>query len=246
MSEIVLRILVADDELLARKRLLRLLGAIDAVTVVGECEDGPAVLERVRQGGVDVVLLDIDMPGLSGLEALELMPEATRPVIVLSTAHSEHAIAAFDLGATDYLLKPVEAARLLRALSRARERLGERGGRAPDVGGRAVARLAIATKNGIELVDPARVSHAVLEGELVTIVTLDGELLSDEPLADLLARLPAERFERVHRRALLNLEHVTRLEPAASGGYVAHMRSGHAVEVSRQAARDLRRRLGVR
>lgn len=241
-----LRVLVADDELVARMRLLRLLGAIDDVTVCGECEDGPAVVARVKQGGVDVVLLDVQMPGHDGLEALDLMPE-DRPLIVFCTAHSEHAVAAFERGAVDYLLKPIEALRLKKALARARERLATQRATVPQrVDARPFDRLAIPTKGGIELVDPDRISHAILEGELVSIVTDSGAFLSDDPLAELHARLPEASFVRVHRRAILNLAHLARLEPLPSGGYLAHTRGGHVVEISRQVARDLRRRLGLR
>jgi two-component system LytT family response regulator len=248
-----MRVLVADDELLARRRLLRLLAAMEGVTLAGECETGAAVLERLRAKDVDVVLLDIHMPGLSGLEALELLPE-DGPIVVLCTAHPDHAVEAFELGAADYVMKPVEAGRLKKALGRARERLRARRGspspaaasHAPEHAPRPLDRLAVPTRHGIVLLDPRAVSHAVLDGELVSVVTDGATYLSDDSLADLQERLPRDLFERVHRRAILNLEHVDRLEPLETGGFVAHTRGGHAVEVSRQAARELRRRLKVR
>jgi two-component system LytT family response regulator len=249
-----MRVLVADDELLARKRLLRLLAAMEGIAIAGECESGEAMLERVKAGDVDVVLLDIHMPGLSGLEAAPLLPE-DGPVIVLCTAHPDHAVEAFELGAADYVMKPVEAGRLKKALARAKARLAARrdhqsahtetqtGARTE---ARSLARLAIPTRQGIVLLDPRSVSHAVLDGELVTVTTDDGTYLSDSSLGDLQERLPHDSFERVHRRAILNLEHVVRLEPLETGGFLAHTRGGHSVEVSRQAARELRRRLGLR
>jgi two-component system LytT family response regulator len=109
-----------------------------------------------------------------------------------------------------------------------------------------VERLAIPTRQGIVLLDPAEVSHAVLENELVTLHTARGALVADFSLQELAERLPAGRFERVHRRAIVNFAEVVRLEPLESGGFIARMRDGTGVEVSRQAARDLRRRLGVR
>ncbi len=246
-----MRVLVADDELLARRRLLRLLGAMEGVTIAGECEAGDAVLERLKARDIDVVLLDIHMPGLSGLEALELLPE-DGPIVVLCTAHPDHAVEAFELGAADYVMKPVEAGRLKKALARAKERvLARRPGSmpappTPESAPRALDRLAVPTRQGIVLLDPRVVSHAVLEGELVSVVTEGGTYLSDDTLADLQERLPRDLFARVHRRAILNLEHVGRLEPTETGGFVAHTRGGDAVEVSRQAARELRRRLKVR
>jgi two-component system LytT family response regulator len=245
MSE-PLRVLIADDELLARRRLARLLGAMPDVLVAGECEDAESVLARARAGDVDVVLLDIQMPGLSGMDALQLWPRGG-PQVIFCTAFADHAVAAFDAEAVDYLLKPVEPARLARALQRARMRLRSVPESPETIAPRApVSRLALPTRSGIVLVDPGDVSHAVLDGELVTVYTRHGDYLCDASLQDLESRLPAGRFERVHRRALLNLEHVVRLEPVETGGYIARTARGHAVEISRQTARDLRRRLGLR
>jgi two-component system LytT family response regulator len=247
-----LRVLVADDEAIARKRLVRLLAAMPDVTVAGECADAHEVLERVRAGDIDAVLLDIQMPELSGIEALQLFP-ADGPVVIFCTAHTAHAVTAFDLGAIDYLLKPIEAARLRKALDRARDRDARR--RYADELARfksrseqekPLDRLALPTRQGIVLLDPLTVSHAELDGELVTVHTADAQYLSALSLQELESRLPGERFARVHRRALVNLEHVVRLEPNEVGGYTARTRNGSAVEISRQAARELRRRLGLR
>jgi two-component system, LytTR family, response regulator len=247
-----LRVLIADDEAIARKRLVRLLAAMPDVSVVGECADAHEVLARVRGGGVDVVLLDVQMPELSGIEALQLFP-ADGPVVIFCTAHTAHAVAAFDVGAIDYLLKPIEAARLRKALERARDRdarrrYGEELARFKASGAqdRPLDRLALPTRQGIVLLDPLTVSHAELDGELVTVHTADAQYLSALSLQELESRLPGERFARVHRRALVNLEHVVRLEPNEVGGYTARTRNGRAVEISRQAARDLRKRLGLR
>ncbi len=245
-----LRVLIADDELLARKRLSRLLTAIPDTEVCGEAADADAVLAAVRAGGVDVVLLDIHMPGLSGLDALALMPE-TGPRVILCTAHAEHAVQAFEHGAVDYVLKPVEPARLQKALERVRSRgaavpPASHATKAPNPMPRSLGRLPIPTRQGIVLVDTEGISHAALEDELVTVFTTQGDFLTDFTLNELVEKLPSEHFHRVHRRALLNLTHVARLEPLDTGGYLARTLRGHAVEVSRQSARELRRMLGLR
>ena len=237
-----MRVLIADDESVARKRLLRLLGAMPGVEVVGECASGEEVLQRVAADAPDVLLLDVQMPGLTGIEAKALLPEGG-PYVIFATAHPEHAVDAFDVGAVDYLLKPIEAPRLARALDRARKFLEARAPKA--AGGDALARLPIATRKGIVLVDPADVSHAIFDGSLVSVHTRGGVLLTDTSLQELGERLPPETFERVHRRAILNLQMVERLEPLETGGYVAKTVLGEAVQVSRQAARKLRRRLGL-
>lgn len=240
-----LKVLIADDEQLARARLSRLLGAMEDVTVVGEAKDGEEVLTKVRAGGIDVVLLDVQMPKLTGVEAMALWPP-DGPWVVFCTAHAEHAVKAFEIDAVDYLLKPVEPERLKRALDKARQRETRETFSAAVKKHQAIPRLPVQTRQGVVLLDPSSVTHAVLEGELVTVHTKDTQFLTDYSLNDLEQRLPAGRFERVHRRALLNLEAVARLEPLETGGYLARTHSGHSVEVSRQAARDLRKRLGLR
>lgn len=240
-----LKVLVADDEQLARARLVRLLSALEDVEVVGEARDGDEVLARVRQGGIDVVLLDIQMPRLTGAEALAVWPP-NGPLVIFCTAHAEHAVQAFADGAIDYLLKPVEAQRLQKAMQRARERDARRVFTEALGRSRGFDRLAVTTRQGVVLVDPGTVTHAVLEDELVTLHTATTSYLTDFTLQELQARLPAGRFERVHRKALLNLEAVARLEPLETGGYLARTHGGAAVEVSRQAARELRKRLGLR
>jgi two-component system LytT family response regulator len=260
-AERPLQVLVVDDEAIARRRLMRLLQSVPDVRLCGECADADEALERVRAGGVDVVLLDIQMPGLSGLDVLGLLPD-DGPVVIFCTAHAEHAVAAFDVGAVDYLLKPVEVGRLRKALERARQadqrrrflteaarhrnpgRGPERNGdRAPDG---LPPRLPLETRQGIVLLAPEEISHAELDGALVTVHTTRGAFLCDLPLQELAERLTPHGFLRVHRRALLNLAKVARLEPNETGGFVARTADGQAVEVSRQAARDLRRRLGLR
>lgn len=232
-----MRVLIADDEALARKRLTRLCSAIQGVEIVGECQDGEQVLERVAKGDVELVLLDIHMPNLSGLDALALLPE-DGPRVVFTTAHAEHALAAFEHGAADYVLKPVEAGRLAKAIERVRVQLGARAG---SNGG--LDKLPIETRKGLLLLDPSELSHAIIQGELVDLHTDRGVLSTDLRLADLEKRLP--HLERVHRRALVDLSRIERLESQPTGGYVAHMKDGSRVAISRASARVLRRRLGL-
>jgi two-component system, LytTR family, response regulator len=241
---LALRVLVCDDELVARKRAARLLSEQADVEVVAECASGGEVLARLAADDVDLVVLDINMPGMTGIETALRMPE-DRPYLIFLTAHPEHAVEAFDLGATDYLLKPVDDARLKKALDRARRQLDAPVRRDPRDGAAPLARLAITTKTGVVLLGPDEVTHAVFDGQLVTVHTRDRAILSDATLQELEDRLSASHFERVHRRAIVNLLHVERLEPVLSGGYVARVAGGKTVDVSRQAARKLRRRLGI-
>ncbi|MDB4933113.1 MAG: ypdB [Labilithrix sp.] len=251
---IPLRVLVCDDELMARKRVLRLLGELPGIEASFECESGEQVLAKLREEDVDVAILDINMPGLSGLETVMQMPE-DRPYVIFLTAHPEHAVQAFDVGAVDYLLKPVDDARLAKALTRARQSLdgaparGDRDREGGELVATKTSKLAIATHDGAALVSPADVTHATFDGALVTVHTAARSILTDDTLQDLeskLGSLAGGPFERVHRRAIVNLDHVDRLESVDSGGYVACLSTGKRVDVSRQSARRLRRRLGLR
>lgn len=229
-----LRVLIADDELMARKRLQRLLGGVPDVEVVGEAVDGTEVLALLRDGlACDLVLLDVQMPNLTGVETLGLLG-ADRPQVVFTTAHADYAIPAFDGGATDYLLKPIEAARLVRALDRVRERLANRtDAREPS------RRVAVPTRKGVVLMAPDDLGHAAIDGESVVLHTRKGRFYKDFRLGELERRFPT--LLRVHRQALVNVDRIDRLEDADSGGYVAVLDDGARIQVSRQVARQLRR-----
>jgi two-component system LytT family response regulator len=244
MSDRVLRVLLVDDELMARRRLRRLLSAMADVEVVAECESAEAALVQLDSLDVDVALLDIQMPGRSGLEVSQVAAEWGVEV-VFTTAHPEHAAAAFDRGVADYVLKPIEEARLALALSRVRQRLATVEPVGGPVSPAPPARLALTVRGEVRLLDPATISHAELDGPLVTVWVGNEALLTDLSIQELARRLPAGQFERVHRRVLVNLSRVERLKPQPSGGYLATTTSGHEVPVSRQSARLLRRRLGI-
>lgn len=243
MSQEHLRVLIADDEALARQRLLRLLAGVPQVKVVAECANGHEVLRAISEAQADVLLLDIRMPELSGLETRALLPDDA-PYVIFTTAHSEHAIEAFDVGADDYLLKPIEAGRLKRALDRASLRLKPVAVPVAAVPA-ALGRLPVQTARGVVLLGADELSHAELAGPLLSLHTSRGTLLADFSLQHLQDLLPDPRFWRVHRRALVNLDYVERLEAQGSGGYLAHMQGGARVPVSRQAGRRLRRALGL-
>ncbi|TNE89804.1 MAG: response regulator transcription factor [Deltaproteobacteria bacterium] len=227
-----LRVLIADDERLARDRMVRLLGALD-VRVVAACPDGQALLDALETERVDAVFLDLEMPGLRGDEVAELLG-SEGPLLVFATAHSQHAVDAFAQGAVDYLLKPFSRDRLQQAVERLRTRL------TPIPSGD--TRLALPTARGLRLLDPEDVRWCGIDGESVVVHTGEGEVFSSLRLTELERRLPA-CFRRVHRRALVNLDRVVELLDTPIGGYRARFDDGSEVEVSRAAARRLRREL---
>jgi len=239
-----LRVLVADDEMIARRRLIRLLGDIGDVEVAAEAEDGAEALRLVAEGEFDIVFLDLHMPLVDGWTALRLLPRGG-PQVIFVTAHPDRAVASFDAEVADYVLKPVEAERLGRAVARARARCeAEKPAPARAPQSRS-PRVALETAKGVLLLSPDEITHAIVEGESVEIHGDRGVLFTDLRLADLEKKLPDPPFERVHRRSLLNLDRVVRLEPLASGGYLAHTELGGVVDVSRKSARLLRKRFGL-
>lgn len=239
----VLRVLVADDELMARKRMRRLLSSIAGVQLVAEATSGDDTLVQLDSIDIDLAFLDIQMPGRSGLELTELAAELGVEV-VFTTAHPEHAAEAFDKGVADYILKPVQEKRLAMAIDRVRQRLSVSG--TSRVSGQAIRdRLALSVGGELRLVDPSEISHAEIDGELVTVWIGKEGILTDLSLQQIERKLPQGQFERVHRRALVNLAKILRLKPQPSGGYLAVTTDGHEVPVSRQSARLLRRRLGI-
>ena len=246
-----MKVLVVDDEPLARRRLVRMLRRLPGVEVAGEAADGEQALERIHALAPDVVLLDIRMPGLDGMSL------ATRgrdlPPIVFTTAHDEYAVRAFEANAVDYLLKPVEAARLEAALAKVErlraahdpERLAqllrevlERGESTPG------PRLTARAGNTIRVFDPEEVTRIRAAGHYAVFRHENREFVLDESLSALEDKLASRGFVRVHRAEIVNLRHVRALR-LEEGGTVVVLSDGQVAPVSRRLVPDLKRHLGI-
>ena len=238
-----MRILVVDDERLARERLIRLLAHQPGVDVVGEASDGLAALEAIKSLKPDAVLLDIQMPGLTGMEVAAALPPGTTPAIVFVTAYDQYAVRAFELNAVDYLMKPVEEDRLCHALNRLRGREVR-----PPSGAlfadQPLQRLVGKHLNRLHVLPTDTIEAFVTSDELVFAVTANGRFLIERTLRDLELLLPRDKFARVHKQTIVNLEKLAVLEPIAKGGATARLRCGEIIEISRRYAHDLRQSLG--
>lgn len=227
-----MRVLVVDDEPIARARIVRLLRRLEDVEVVGEAENGQEALRLAAELAPDVMLLDVEMPGLDGLAVAET-PGV--PPVVFTTAHREHAVHAFDADAVDYLLKPIQEERLARALERVRERAS----RVP-----AEPWRLIVTDGSLKRFVDARQVDCFTSDQKYVVFRLDGEeLITRESLDALEARLAPLGFLRASRGALVRRDAI-RAWDAAGGGTLV-LDGGERVPVSRRAAPVIRAALGI-
>jgi two-component system LytT family response regulator len=243
------KILVVDDEPLARKRLVRMLGEIADVSISGEAGDAESALAKIRSGRPDLVLLDIRMPGVTGLELAASSDDL--PAIVFTTAYDQYALDAFEVSAVDYLLKPIQRERLERAIDKARGRAGtldasrielllSRLDRAPEPV-RSHARSGTATR----IFDAAEVTRIQASEKYAIFQHAGREYVLDESLNTLEERLGSLGFLRVHRSELVNLEAV-RVVHSEDGATEVELSDGQRVPVSRRATITLKERLGIR
>ncbi len=246
--DVRVRTLVADDEPVARSGLRRLLSGYDWIDVVGEAVHGLDAVQAINTHRPELVFLDIQMPGLLGTEVLTRIVH--QPVIVFTTAHAQHAVTAFELGAVDYLLKPFGATRLATTLDRVRAALGEPAShtaleRIGDVFGTGpMTRLFVRVGGAIVPVPVSSITWFEADGDYVTAHTDRGRHVLTVSLGQLEARLDPKRFVRIHRAHIVNLDAVIAFRRHGKGGMTAEMRGGHQLAVSRSKAQELRR-LGV-
>src|SRR5688572_6036609 len=252
-----LRTVVVDDEQLARDELCFLLSKIDDVEVVAQAANGVEALDVIEEHGPDLVLLDVQMPGLTGFEvARRLLKGGFESHLVFVTAYDQHAIEAFDVNAVDYILKPVESERLETAIERVRKRVQpERGAARPSgadldrllqaLGGRNSLREQLAVKVGDRflLITADEVVHASVEDDVITVVTNSLSGTSNyRTLDELQARLDPGVFWRVHRSHLVNINKIKEIVPWFSRNFLLRMKDAKATEipVSRAQTKRLR------
>ncbi|MEM0964093.1 MAG: LytTR family DNA-binding domain-containing protein [Bacteroidota bacterium] len=244
-----LRVLLVDDEPPARSLLSELLQPIDDVEVVGTASGGREAVEAIvaqAEAGTpfDAIFLDVQMPDLDGFGVLAALAARLDdlPAVVFATAFDRHAVGAFETGAVDYLLKPVTRSRLLTAVDRLRQRTA-----LPSDDARAIAegiapgRLLVRAGDRLVAVAVDDIVWVEAEGNYARLHTQGRPLLAGVGIGEVEARLPSDRFARVHRSAIVALGAVRQLESDGSGGYEALLDGGHRVRVSRTYAEQFRR-----
>lgn len=248
-----IRTLIVDDEPLARERLSALLAPRIDVAVVGECGDGKSAVRLIKKEAPDLVLLDIQLPELDGFEILEAVPAEKLPAIIFVTAYDRFAVKAFEVHAVDYLLKPIEANRLNRALERMlsqrlhrefdpRARLLEFMQTLQTQGGRA-NRILLRSGSEITCLKPSEIDWVESAGNYACFHIGTQTRITRETMNAVECQLASYNFVRIHRTAIVNLERVRRLRPLHYGDYEIELRDGTKLPMSRTYREAAVRRL---
>ena len=264
-ADATIRALIVDDEPLARERLRGLLDDRPDVAVIGEAEDGLAAVEAIREQVPNLVFLDVQMPGLNGIDVIEEVGREQMPVTVFVTAYDQYAIKAFDLAAVDYLLKPFDDERFEQAFERARDRIADQDTdaisrrllrmlqekdpslledeTAPDEP--FLERIAVQGRGKARIVSVDDITHITADGSYAELHTADGTHVIRERMKALAARLDPADFVRVHRSAIVRLDEVELILRSGGGNYAVRLEDGTTVSVSRGRIEELQERLGV-
>ena len=245
----VIRVVIVDDEPLARERLRTLLAGEARVEVVGECAGGAQAVADITRLRPDVVFLDVQMPDVDGFDVVAQLGDEC-PAVVFATAYDEFALRAFDANAVDYLLKPIGPERLHVTLERARVRAGRPPGEQLGVSVDSLVglagndgrreRLSVRTGNRIAIVRTADVVRAEAADNYVRLYTRRGEHLYRATMSEMMAMLGADRFVRIHRSAIVNVNEVDYLEPWGLGEYQFVLSDGTRLLSSRRYRQTIR------
>ena len=245
-----MKALIVDDEPISRHILREGLEVFPEVVIVGEAADGRDALKSIAKLQPDLVFLDLQMPVMSGFEVVQNLREPPLPIIVIVTAFDQYAIQAFDAGAIDYLLKPVSEARLRTTVERARHLLGKPGEIAARVEkvAASVQRSGVPTSRKVVgrcgedyfVLDLDEVLAFQAERELVWIITSQQRLLSSQTLRAIEERITEPRFQRVHRNAIVNVNHVNKMSPLSSQRWLITLSNGLQLQASKRRVHKIR------
>jgi two-component system LytT family response regulator len=245
-----IRVLIIEDEAPARELIKYMLKERADIEVVGECADGFCGATQIKEKHPDLIFLDIQMPKLTGFELLEVLDE--KPEVIFTTAFDQYAIRAFELNAVDYLLKPYSKERFDSALAKAVSRIGKET-QEPDRVEKLVTavteaegyltRIVFRKGAGIKIIPLNLISYLASEDDYVMIYYSEGKALKPKTMKYYEDHLPPSLFMRVHRSFMVNIEQITRLEPYSKDNYVAVLKSGEKIPVSRTGYKMLREKL---
>ena len=264
-----LRVLIVDDEPLARQRIADMLGGDRGIEIVGEIDNGIAAVDAIKSLRPDIVFLDVQMPGQTGLDVVREIGVEAMPLTIFVTAYDRHALEAFEVAAVDYLVKPFDDERFEQALLRARRMIelkevdhlrsrllsvlqGEGGERASDRAptteaprGDYLERIPVEMRGKVRVVPVSEIEHIVASGPYAELYSGDRKYVIRESMQNLEDKLDPNAFIRTHRSVIVRLDLIETLHKGAGGDYEVQLKSGRRLRVSRSRLEALERKLGL-
>ena len=251
-----IRALIVDDEQLARQRVRLLLGEESDVEVIGESEDGFEAVDQIQATKPDLIFLDVQMPDMDGFEVLRRVPQASLPVVIFTTAYDQHALRAFEVSALDYLLKPFKPSRFKESVQRARELIANkqagvaaRGlltllGQSPAPAGQ-LTRLAVKTPGKVTFVELDQIQAIEAAGKYAVVHVGKVNHVLRESMSSLESHLPSQRFLRISRSVIVNIDQIQELQPMFKGENLVVLKNGKSYPTTR-SLREIQQKLEFR
>lgn len=246
-----IRTLLIEDEEPARNLLRTFLESFEEIDIIGECSDGFSGLKAINENHPDLIFLDIQMPKLTGFEMLELLD--TLPEVVFTTAYDQFALQAFELNAVDYLMKPFAKQRLRQAVDKVVERFRSKISGVPEVQRlvetihdktQSIDRIVVKSGSKIHIIPIDSIEHLEAQDDYVMIYCAEGRFMKKETLSYLERNLPDDRFIRIHRSHIVNINQIQRMEQYGKESYLLILKNGNQVNVSKSRIKELKLELG--
>lgn len=243
-----IKTIIIEDEELGRELIKNYLKDRQDIEIMAECENGFEGIKAIQDHNPDLIFLDIQMPKLNGFEMLEILDE--KPEIIFTTAYNQYAIQAFELNAIDYLLKPFSSDRLLDALEKAKQRLKSKTPQTDKIKklvqqplDEIIERVVVKSHNKIHVIPVDKIRYLEAQDDYVMIYTLEGKHLKQATMKYFENHLDPNEFMRVHRSYIIRLDQVVQLEPYGKDNYIAKLKNGPSVKISKSGFKNLKEKL---
>jgi two-component system LytT family response regulator len=246
MPERTLRVVIIDDELLARQRIEDLLAKEPRLEIVGQARDGNEAVDLIRDLHPDLVFLDVQMPGRTGLDVVETIGAQAMPATIFTTAYERFASKAFDVAAVDYLVKPFDDERFAQALARARKAIEIAAAESPEPKPEYLERIPVESRGQIRVVPVTLIDYITASGPYAELHVGQRTFAIREKMQTLEEKLDPDIFFRIHRSAIVRLDRIDTLLHAAGGDYAVRLKDGTELSVSRSRREELEARVGAR
>jgi two-component system, LytTR family, response regulator len=246
-----IKAVIIEDEELGRELIKNYIKEIDTIELVCECENGFEGAKAINDYSPDLVFLDIQMPKLNGFEMLELIDDTNRPEIIFATAYNQYAIQAFELNAIDYLLKPFSKERFFEAVNKAAMRIKGNTGKPQEPLKHLsqqpltekLERVVVKSHNKISVIPVSKIKYIEAQDDYVMIYSSEGKHLKQATMKYFENNLDDEEFVRIHRSYIIRIDQVNQLEPYGKDSYIAKLKDGTAVKISKSGLKSLKEKL---